>query len=133
MSVISAVCGCLGDRRLGNTGRTFRRCATPFKDRRVAECAKHDGGGEAFALLGTLQGALLYCFQDIANYLSKVAHFSYRMCPIWMTPLQFHQDFWRQKLDSLQCRVALFNFVLSHFDRTTACDRHRAIAYTALG
>ena len=85
--------------------------------------------------------AILYCFQDIASYLSKVADFKlphlHLAPPLGFTPVEFRGDLWHQKtrVPELLCGfvcVILCLAVLVEHRLVTDRDRHRAIAYTTL-
>jgi len=58
--------------------------------------------------------SILYCFRDIASYLSEVADFNpphlHLAPPPGMIPVEFRGDLWQQnrKLESLGYRVVLF-------------------------
>jgi len=47
-------------------------------------------------------------FSSYNQYLSKVADFSQPHLHFGVTPFEFRQDLWRQKLESLDYRVTLF-------------------------
>jgi len=86
--------------------------------------------------------SILYCFRDIAGYLSKVADFDpphLHLAPLQgVTPVEFRGDLWRKKtrVPGLSCGVVCVILCLAVLvelrlvtDRET--DGHRAMASTA--
>ena len=81
--------------------------------------------------------SILYRFRHIASYLYKVADFNllhlHLAPPPGLTVVEFRGDFSHEKtrVPELSCGFACV-ILFSRFGRIPTCDRHRAIAYTAL-
>ena len=87
--------------------------------------------------------SILYCFRDIASYLSKVADFNpphlHLASPEGVTPVECRRDLWHQKTSVtglscvFVCVILRLVILVEHWLATdTDTDGHRAIAYTTL-
>ena len=75
----------------------------------------------------------MYRFRHIASYLYKVADYLHLAPPPGLTVVEFRGDFSHEKTRVPEISCGFAGVILfSRFGRIPTCDRHRAIAYTAL-
>jgi len=71
--------------------------------------------------------SILYCFRDIASYLSKVADFDPPHLHLGLTPVEFRGDLWHQKtrVPGLSCGVVYVILCLAVLvELRLVTDRH---------